>query len=101
MAEVEEALLGLRCLLGWFITCSGGSITQTFIICLLFSVFLLFAIWCLFIVLLGNHEALEMLPVDHAAVNLELAEGVIDLGALNFSPQVMREWRNISASICP
>ena len=33
----------------------------------------------LFFVLLGHHEAFEMLTVDHAAVDLELAEGVVDL----------------------
>jgi len=33
----------------------------------------------LFFVLLGDHETLEVLAVDHAAVDLELAEGVVDL----------------------
>merc|ERR1711936_323098 len=30
-------------------------------------------------VLLGHHDALEVLGVDHPAVDLELAEGVVDL----------------------
>ena len=30
-------------------------------------------------VLLGHHDALEVLGVDHAAVDLELAEGVVNL----------------------
>merc|ERR1719357_850936 len=33
----------------------------------------------LFLLLLGHHETFEMLPVDHATVNLELTEGVINL----------------------
>ena len=35
----------------------------------------------LFVVLLGDHDALEVLRVDHASVDLELAEGVVDLVA--------------------
>jgi len=30
-------------------------------------------------ILLGDHDALQVLGVDHAAVDLELAEGVVDL----------------------
>lgn len=33
----------------------------------------------LFVVLLCDHEALEVLSIDHAAVDLELAESVVDL----------------------
>jgi len=40
-----------------------------------------------FVVLLGDHEALEMLPIDHAAIDLELAEGGVNLvGGEFFSP---------------
>ena len=30
-------------------------------------------------ILLGDHDALQVLGVDHAAVDLELTEGVVDL----------------------